>query len=95
MTAVNFNVSPSVNVNEDGLMETDSTATYLPFLPCWLTAILAAPEPELKEITPSRSYSSFSETEKVTFHWKGKDEAWMDLTLTQSGIVLTFHFVPH
>ena len=93
-TANNSFVSPSVIASVAGLTETDSTATYFPSFPCWLTLILADPDPELMVMIPSRSYPLFSVTEKLTPHWKIPAEELMDWTLTHSGLLFTDHFVP-
>ena len=93
MVGVSFCVSPSVNVSVPG-MDMNSTATYLPFLPCWETVIVSTFVPAWMERIPSRSYSLFSVTAKVTPHWKLSVHEVMDWTLTQSGKLLTFHFDP-
>ena len=66
--AVSLAFSPSVIDSDSGLTVTDSTATYLPFLPAWFNLMLAEPELEVMDTEPSRSYSLFSAAVKVTFH---------------------------
>ena len=64
----NIAYSPIAKFNSVGESETDSTAIYFPFFPSCATRISSMSEPALIIIVPFRSYSSFSDAEKIAVH---------------------------
>ena len=93
--AVNVCVSPSVNVNTEGLIDTDSTATYFPFFPSCSTEILTSSLPARIVSIPSRSYPALASDARFTVH-SYSEYLWLsiDWTESQEGASPTLHLDP-
>ena len=93
--AVNVFVSPSVSVNTEGLIDTDSTATYFPFCPSCSTGILTASLPAWIVSIPSRSYPALASDARFTVHsYSEYRRLSIECTESHEGISSTRHLDP-